>query len=372
MNCRNEYTKELFRVILKYKWKSNTEINSLIEETNETPEGLWHKLLKSCGKMIKEEQLLEIIQKREKEKIDPIRKAITDLEEIQNQIQFQKWKKSKVNFSRHLEDKNINSKQLINVWKQLNIKKEAFIEIIKMQEESMFTGSKRAKILKNEEEKYCKHCERTVCTISHILIGCPVSRKLQIQRHDEICKELYLSIMRKYSNNNQNVNTNLIPKCTRLEENDVTILFNKDVIPHIHEYYARRPDVFVQVKQEEAFIFDVSIVKEENMLAGYSQKITKYRRLQEIVRSDFGVRKVIIVPLIISIHGFVYCHSFNMLKSLKVNFNWEKVIRSLIINEMKDVKFYLNQRIDDAEIGIENPILSHHSEAHNEDVSGNE
>ena len=52
LSCRDEYSKELLRVLLKYKWESNTDINVLIEATNTMTDGIWNRLIKSIRKKV--------------------------------------------------------------------------------------------------------------------------------------------------------------------------------------------------------------------------------------------------------------------------------------------------------------------------------
>ena len=56
--------------------------------------------------------------------------------------------------------------------RSLNIKRNVFLQVVKMQEGVIMTGNIKSKILNCDVLKYCKHCPITIASISHILLGC--------------------------------------------------------------------------------------------------------------------------------------------------------------------------------------------------------
>lgn len=345
MNCRAEYGKELIRVFLKYKWHSDTKIFDLIEATNNTKEGIWKRIILALRKYMKECEVVEIIE-NENNTDKNIQKVLKEIETRIDNYYYEEWKKSKVGFARNLESSDLNSMNLIKVWKKLNIKRSAFIQILKIQENAICTGNKKAHILKNEQAKYCKYCQFQVCSISHILLNCGISKKLQIARHDYVCKETWAAIMKKYTSSQEYEIPPIVPKCTVLEDKNITILFNKDITLEGYECYAKRPDIYIENGEKEAYIIDIAISKEENIMQNYYSKINKYRRLQEIIRKERKIKKILIVPIILSINGFICQPSLNILNIIQIKINWERTIRKLVIDEMKDLMFYLHQQLD--------------------------
>ena len=63
-----------------------------------------------------------------------------------------------------------NNKLSVTTWRSLNIKRNAFLQVVKMQEGVTMTGSIKSKILNCDALKYCKHCPNTIPSISHILL----------------------------------------------------------------------------------------------------------------------------------------------------------------------------------------------------------
>ena len=350
MSCRNEYTKELFRVILKYKWESDTQINELIEVTNSSTEGLWHRMIMSCRKIISEKEINDIIETRKLEEKNKISKALNDMQAKFEQHYIEKWKKSKVGFVEKVESPDVISSPLKEAWRTLNIKKDAYLQVLKMQEEAMFTGTRKANILQNPSAKYCKYCANTVCSVSHILLGCPIAKKAQISRHDIICRELYYSLYRKYRQFNNTVWPKYIPKCTYFPDQDITLLYNKEVLPRSTGNYPKRPDLYLEIGGETGYIFDVSIVKDNKVRETYSTKVGKYQQLSQKLHDEKGLKKAYIIPVIISTNGLLNKHSVQRLIDLEINIKWHPIIRELLIHQMKDIMFYLNQHIGRVEV----------------------
>ena len=182
-----------------------------------------------------------------------------------------------IQFAENLENPDLNAEPLRDVWKGLNIKRDAYLQILKMQEDAMFTGSRKAHILHKPEAKFCRYCKDVVCSINHILLGCPIVKKAQIKRHDNICKQIYYAAYRKYKQFDNQVWPDEIPKCTRLEKENVTIIYNKEILPRSTGKYHKRPDVYVEEGVDIAYIFDVTVVKNDRARSAYSEKVNNYQ-----------------------------------------------------------------------------------------------
>ena len=130
-----------------------------------------------------------------------------------------------------------------------------------------------------------------MCSISHILLGCPITKKAQIKRHDAICKQLYYAIYRKHKEFNNGVWPSFIPRCTRIEDQNITIMFNKEVLPRSTGIYPKRPDLYLEIGGEIGYIFDVAIVKDDVVNKTYSNKVSKYQQLAQKLHDDQGLKK---------------------------------------------------------------------------------
>ena len=59
-----------------------------------------------------------------------------------------------------------------------------------------------------------------------------------------------------------------------------TVMFNKNLLTNDTSQFARRPDVFYLDRNiKKAYIFDVTIVNDENISKGFIKSINKYKPL---------------------------------------------------------------------------------------------
>ncbi|BFU26784.1 hypothetical protein, conserved [Entamoeba histolytica] len=126
---------------------------------------------KAFGKKINFNELMNIIELNErKHNVKNVFEFVTN--EL-NDRYLSEWKEKKYGEYIRCANGTFNDKKLtIVTWMSLNIKRNAFLQIVKMQECVSMTGNIKAKILQNDVLKYCKHCPNTIASINHILLGC--------------------------------------------------------------------------------------------------------------------------------------------------------------------------------------------------------
>ena len=173
---------------------------------------------------------------------------------------------------------------------------------------------------------------------------------MQIKRHNNICKQIYYAAYRKYKEFDNHVWLDDTQKCSRLEEAKITIINNKEVLPRNTGKYHKRPDVYIQQDKEITYTVERTVVKDDRVRSAYSEKLNTYKTLTERVRNDRGLKRVIIVPLVVTISGFISKFTIQKLIVCEIKIKWPPIIRELIINQIKDVNFYLNQHIDRVEL----------------------
>mgnify|MGYP003303029936 CR=1 FL=1 len=97
------------------------------------------------------------------------------------------------------------------------------------------------------------------------------------------------------------------------------------------------------------------IVKDDVVNKTYSNKVSKYLQLAQKLHDEKGLKKTFIIPVILSINGLISKHSVRRLIEFEFNIKWPPIVRELLITQMKDIMFYLNQHIDRVELGTETP-----------------
>ena len=107
--------------------------------------------------------------------------------------------------------------------------------------------------------------------------------------------------------------------CWRIENEKVTTLHNKEMLSRKTGNYHKRPDINIEQDNEIAYIIDVTIVKNDRERSAYSEKANNYRTLAEKVRNDGGVKKVIIVPVVVTIKGTINKFTIQKLIECEIN-----------------------------------------------------
>ncbi len=303
--------------------------------------GLMKRCKMAFRKIINSKDIDDIIKKNEKS----IDKVIKEIDKRINDYYINVWKSKKsARLIMMLENKFVDKKLTIQAWKLMNIKRNAFLQIIRMQENTLYVGLRKATILRDEQYNYCFYCKDEIAIIPHILLACKIGKKNQINRHDYVCKEIYKKIIKNYCKIDDYDRNNFIPICITTKDQNITIMYNKDIISkRTMKLLARRPDIYIEnTGQRKGYIIDVTIVKDEKLETAYYNKLKKYRNLHEHLRNDRNLNLIITIPVVITIDGFIHCKSVNLLNDeLKLKFEFDKILKNTLINEMKDLLYYI-------------------------------
>ena len=73
---------------------------------------------------------------------------------------------------------SVELKYTVDAWKLLNIKKSAFVQLVRIQDNALFIGARSAAVTSVENFNYCYHCPlRAIVTLLHILLSCVITKK---------------------------------------------------------------------------------------------------------------------------------------------------------------------------------------------------
>jgi len=264
--------------------------------------GFTRRIAIAFRNVISWEKIMEIINNNEHD----MKKILITIQKEIETYHYNKWS-SKVEriYPNMLKNTHIDINSAAKAWKRLNIKKSAFLQVVMLQENATIIGCKKAAITHNTTDKYCQHCQGIVTSITHVLLQCPIMKKKQIERHDNICIAIYKLMLQKLFQNSIADVVNEPPKCIRSEDGKKIITFNKEIIPRsVLASIARRPDIYYEdYNKNLAIIIDVTIVQDENVEQGYIYKINKYSMLQEYIRRNKNIKDVYILPMVFTTRG---------------------------------------------------------------------
>ena len=75
-----------------------------------------------------------------------------------------------------------------------------------------------------------------------------------------------------------------------------------------------------------------------------------YQQLSQKLHDEKGLKKAYIIPVILFTNGLLNKYTVQRLIDMEINIKWPPIIRELLIQQMKDIMFYLNQDIDRVEV----------------------
>ena len=344
-NARDEYGMELLRTIVHYAWTNDKRIQTIIQSEQNKPHSMSKRMLQAWRKKITKTELESIARKYEETEEPGKKEADKLLQEVHEKIQqyyINKWKEQKVSgeIRREFEKEWVDRETTGEAWRQFNIKKEAYMAVVRMQENCTMNGWRKAKIYNNESLKFCKYCKQKIASNTHILLGCTSTKKKQIRQHDYIAEQLYRCAERKYNF----PETNPIPN--HRKDEDRRILWNANVVSNAAGKFPKRPDVFYKDKQQ-IVIMDATVVADRNMNKAYTAKINKYETLVDFFRTATQIKHATIIPMVVSINGLVHKESTKWIKNtLKQRIDWNTVLRNLVVRNMKTIMYYNGINMD--------------------------
>ncbi|XP_037921303.1 uncharacterized protein LOC119658108 [Hermetia illucens] len=100
-------------------------------------------------------------------------------------------------------------------------------------------------------------------------------------------------------------------------ENDRAKLLWDHTIATDHSVYHNRPNLVLFLKEERAsFIIDVAVLWDRNTVEKPPEKIRNYGALAGDMKQNWRLQKIEILPVVISVTGFVLQNLHEVLKSL--------------------------------------------------------
>ena len=99
---------------------------------------------------------------------------------------------------------------------------------------------------------------------------------------------------------------------------------------------ARRPDiVFIDKKEREVVIIDVSIPGDDRVKDKELEKVKKYQLLKDEIANIWRMRKVIVIPVVIGALGAVSINFKEYMKRIGVNVKLEVIQKTALLGTAK-------------------------------------
>lgn len=257
-------------------------------------------------------------------------------------IEMWRNQESSGSLRRNYEQLKVDKKKTSNWWKKFNIKRSAYVQVVRMQENTTMNGNKLSQITGNNQLKYCRFCQNKIATANHILLSCNMTKRKQIEKHDYLASFIYRELERI---GGFDKSVEIMNYKTR---DNVQLFWNKNILPISTGKYPKRPDCCL-IEDNRCIIIDVAIVMDQNLNKVFNNKITKYKTLIMEMRKIYKKRKYKIIPVIMSTNGLIHEESVKQLSICEINIPWEIITRNIVVRNMQDIMFYNGQNMYDEE-----------------------
>ena len=188
---------------------------------------------------------------------------------------------------------------------------------------------------------WCRKCFKEQETVDHILSQCKNRRKEMIKRHDEVGKEIYLALGKKYKLFEHYIDEPGVIKTEKLE-----LIWNKKTLITFENAKIKKnqPDITIIDKEKQQIItFDVSIVKRENLEEAYMKKIQNYEEPTRLTKDLKNLSYSETIPIIITVEGIIHKKSAESLEKIGLKIRWEKVLYKLLIFNVNMIQKSYNE-----------------------------
>jgi len=218
---------------------------------------------------------------------------------------YNSWK-NKVMHGQYLRE--LDGKDCIKSWKWLkdsDLKGCTEALICSAQEQAIRTNNTKFYIDKTSDSPICRMCGARNETVSHIISECSkLAQKEYKRRHGYVGKYIHWKLCKKYNIDSKARWYEHSPKGI-VESNDIKILW--DCVIHFDkEIDARRPDIVIVDKlHKEVKVIDVAIPGDVRVIEKEIEKIEKYGPLQDKITRLWDMRKVSVIPVVVSALGAV-------------------------------------------------------------------
>lgn len=178
-------------------------------------------------------------------------------------------------------------------------------------------------ILKQQiENSKCRLCGSYEETVQHLSSGCSaIADTRYMSRHDNMGKVVHQLLCLK-----ENLLTHFTPHHAYVPqsvlENDVMKVYWDFTVTTDRGVEHNRPDMVVWNKQDKtASLIDFAVPLDQNLGKAYEGKISKYEPLSRQMKEMWQLKRVEIIPLIISCNGLVHQKTTENLKQMKLPSN---------------------------------------------------
>jgi len=197
------------------------------------------------------------------------------------------------------------------------------------------------------QDDKCRKCREKPETIQHITTACSLlSQSDYLHRHNQVAAIIHQELCFRLEICHHTPRTPYYkyepPAVT--ETSQYTIYYDRSIITDRTIPY-NKPDIVVRDKREkEAFIIDVAVPNTHNLLNTIAEKKRKYTDLADEIKKMWGLKKVIILPIVVAATGVIPKELHRSLEILGLHKNLYQLLqKAVILNTTRIVRRFLSQ-----------------------------
>jgi hypothetical protein len=179
--------------------------------------------------------------------------------------------------------------------------------LIAIQDQVIATKNYKKYIMKDgTTDDKCRKCGVTNETIQHVVSGCQTLAPTEYKRrHDLVANIVHQEIALKTSLLSSRTPYYKYSPTSVLENREYKIYWDRSILSD-RTVVHNRPDItMVDKVNKSVILIDIAVPESRNLQSTYNGKITKYLDLVNIIKEQWRMEKVSIVPVVISATGIV-------------------------------------------------------------------
>jgi RNA-splicing ligase RtcB len=220
------------------------------------------------------------------------------------------WEKEKVlhmQFANALKEEHVDLKASTDWLDKGGLFAETEAFVFAIQDRILRTRSYQRYIMKDKSVKdECRLCKAKGETIEHIVAGCStLSLTDYLARHNDMAKVVHQGLAKECGLVEKEEPYYIVKPETVLENEQYKLLWDMSLQTD-RAVEANRPDlVWVNKKEKKAFIVDIAVPLDKNVVSTMAEKRRKYQPLAFELKQVWQLSEVVVVPLVMSVNGLV-------------------------------------------------------------------
>ena len=175
--------------------------------------------------------------------------------------------------------------------------------------------------------------------MDHVLSICKKRQQEKIARHDEVGKEIYKSIGKKYG-----LCEHYVENPGTIQKNNVTIYWNKKTLYTPEDSTKNQPDItLIDRNAEEIIVLDMSIVHRSKLEEVYKKKLKQYTQPTLLTKQMMGLRYSRVIPIIITVEGIIHKLTAEAFEEIGIKVDWGKILYKLLIFNINMIQKSYNE-----------------------------